>query len=68
MHYTANERALEPRARRGSKKWYLGNREGLLALSSPHAAAASALRTGPMKAVFVAVAAAAIPFRQWVVN
>ena len=51
---------MDPRARRGSKKKYLGNREGLLALNPPRAAAASALGICPTKAAFVAVAAAAV--------
>jgi hypothetical protein len=47
---------------------YLGNREGLLALDPPHAAAASALRIRPMKTAFVAVTATAIRCHQYVEN
>ena len=40
----------------------------MLALNPAHAAAASALRTRPMKAAFVAVTAAAIRCHQYVEN
>ena len=46
----------------------VGNREGLLALNPPHAAAGSAFRIRPMKAAFVAVTAAAIRCRQYIEN
>ena len=56
---------MDLRARRGSKKCYLGNWVCFLALKPSHAAAASALSNRPMKAAFVAVTAAVIRCRQY---
>ena len=43
---------MELRTRRGSKMQYSGNREGLLALDPPHAAAVSTSIVRPMKSTF----------------
>ena len=59
---------MDLRALSGSKKQYLGNREGMLAFNLPRAIAASALRIHPMKTVFVAVTVATIRCRQYVEN
>ena len=48
--------------------WGVPYPKGLLALDPSHAAAASALKTRPMKTAFVAVTAAAIRCRQYVEN